>query len=103
MLTLQPCFNSLVFLQLAARNTSVRSSTEHSWALCHALTRDSNRRSINWQFFLIRLQRRKPTMEGMTGTPWLGGPMHLHAWRMYECSFNETSKCEYQKGYWRFW
>lgn len=102
MLTLQPCFNLLLRLRPVAQNVSSSSSAEHAQFLCHALTRESNRRSINWHFF-IRLQRRKPTMEGMTGVPWLGGPIHLHAWRMYECSFNDTSKCEYQQGYWRFW
>lgn len=39
------------------------------------------------------------------GLPWLAamGPVQLHAWRMYECSFNDTAQCEYQQGYWRFW
>lgn len=43
-------------------------------------------------------------MDGMMmGTPWLDKPMALHAYREYECTFNDTASCEYQSGYWRFW
>lgn len=37
------------------------------------------------------------------GTPWMDLPMALHAYREYECTFNDTASCEYQTGYWRFW
>lgn len=43
-------------------------------------------------------------MEHGPKVPWImEGMMKLHAWREYECSFNDTSKCEFQQGYWRFW
>lgn len=42
-------------------------------------------------------------VETMGKTPWLGGPITLHAWRMYECELPEKSQCEYAEGYWRFW
>lgn len=37
------------------------------------------------------------------GTPWLDQPVMLHSDRSYSCSLNDTAKCEYQQGYWRFW
>ncbi|RTE81724.1 hypothetical protein BHE90_003793 [Fusarium euwallaceae] len=37
-------------------------------------------------------------------TPWLDKPLIFSGnYREYECMFNETSQCEYQEGYWRFW
>ncbi|RSM00633.1 hypothetical protein CEP52_009002 [Fusarium oligoseptatum] len=37
-------------------------------------------------------------------TPWLDKPLIFSGnYREYDCMFNETSQCEYQEGYWRFW
>jgi len=37
-------------------------------------------------------------------TPWLDKPLVFSGnYREYECAFNETSQCDYQEGYWRFW
>ena len=37
-------------------------------------------------------------------TPWLDKPLVFSSnYREYECTFNETSQCDYQEGYWRFW
>ncbi|KAJ4242930.1 hypothetical protein NW757_011649 [Fusarium falciforme] len=37
-------------------------------------------------------------------TPWLDKPLVFSGnYREYECTFNETSQCDYQEGYWRFW
>lgn len=37
------------------------------------------------------------------GVPWLDKPMTLHGMREYTCKFNDSSLCDYQQGYWRFW